>query len=145
MSDAILRVSGLCAGAELSWADLDLLAEGAALVDETERLSPKVRGQGVRLSAVLVVAQPAPAATHAVVHDDGEYRACLPLADAGLAVLAHRLDGGPLPDELGGPLRLLVPTSDNACLSVKRVTRVELTDHAEVDTVPKPTYSLRRP
>jgi DMSO/TMAO reductase YedYZ molybdopterin-dependent catalytic subunit len=61
-----------------------------------------------------------------------------------VAVLAHRLDGAPLPESHGGPLRLLVPTSDNLCLSVKRVTRIELLTHREPDTVPRPTTQLRR-
>lgn len=140
-----LTIEGLCARpGPLAWDELDALAHGDALVEHTERLSPKVRGEGVRLSAVLDLAGPDPRATHVVVHDDGEYRACLALDQARVAVLAHRSGGAPLPDGAGGPVRLLVPQSDNACLSVKRVTRVRLTDRAEADTVPRPTTPLRR-
>ena len=90
-------------------------------------------------------AKPEARATHVMIFDDGKYRACLTLAEAlDAAVLAHRLDGAPLPDAMGGPVRLLVPTSANACLSVKRVTRVQLLDHAEADTVPRPTYEVRK-
>jgi 2-dehydropantoate 2-reductase len=79
-----------------------------------------------------------------MVHDDGEYRACLTLDEARhTAVLAHRADGAPLPDSQGGPLRLLVPTSENLCMSVKRVTRIELLTQAAPDTVPRPTTPLR--
>lgn len=141
-----LKVDGACARpAELGWDDLDALARGAALVDDTAALSPKVRGQGLRLRALLDRVQPRPDATHVMVYDDGEYRACLPLAEArDAAVLAHRLDGAPLPDANGGPLRLLVPTSENLCLSVKRVVHIALLTHAEPDTVPRPTTALRR-
>jgi 2-dehydropantoate 2-reductase len=142
-----LKIEGACAApTALAWQEVDALARGAARVDDTAALSPKVRGQGVRLGAVIERAQPLPAATHAMVHDDGEYRACLTLEEArAVAVLAHRLDDAPLPEAQGGPLRLLVPTSDNLCMSVKRVTRIELLTAAAPDTVPRPTTPLRRP
>ena len=140
-----LTIEGACAAAlALSWEELDALATGDALVADTAALSPKVRGQGVRLGAVVERARPRADATHVMVHDDGDYRACLTLEQARrVAVLAHRLDGAPLPDANGGPLRLLVPTSDNLCLSVKRVSRVELLTQADADTVPRATTPLR--
>jgi DMSO/TMAO reductase YedYZ molybdopterin-dependent catalytic subunit len=142
-----LTVDGACqAPFSLAWEDLDALCAGEARVDGTERLSAKVRGEGVRLGAVIARARPLEAATHVMVYDDGEYRACLTLAEAReAAVLAHRLDGAPLPDAMGGPVRLLVPTSDNACLSVKRVVRVMLLESPAPDTVPRPSYGIRRP
>jgi DMSO/TMAO reductase YedYZ molybdopterin-dependent catalytic subunit len=141
-----LTVTGACEiPLTLDWGALDSLAHGADLVADTAALSPKVRGQGVKLGAVIDLARPLPEATHVMVHDDGQYRACLTLAEAHkVAVLAHRLDGAPLPDASGGPARLLVPTSDNLCMSVKRVTRIELLTHAEADSVPRPTTPLRK-
>jgi 2-dehydropantoate 2-reductase len=143
---SILSVEGLCAApAALDWRALDSLCRGEACVAGTERLSPKVRGEGLRLGALLSMVQPDPRATHVMVYDDDKYRACLTLDEARReAVLAHRLDGGPLPDALGGPVRLLLPASDNLCLSVKRVARIELLDHAEPDTVPRPSYAIRK-
>jgi DMSO/TMAO reductase YedYZ molybdopterin-dependent catalytic subunit len=140
-----LQIDGACAApAQLSWSDVDQLAIGDARVSDTAVLSPKVRGQGVRLGVLIDRAQPRPDATHVMVHDDGDYRACLTLAEAhASAVLAHTLDGAPLPDALGGPLRLLVPTSENLCLSVKRVVRLELLTAPAVDTVPRPSTKLR--
>ncbi len=140
-----LTVTGACEiPLTLDWGVLDSLAQGADLVADTAALSDKVRGQGVRLGAVLALARPLPTATHVMVHDDGDYRACLTLAEArDVAVLAHRLDGAPLPESSGGPARLLVPTSENRCLSVKRVTRLELLTEAAVDTVPRATTKLR--
>jgi DMSO/TMAO reductase YedYZ molybdopterin-dependent catalytic subunit len=141
----MLLIDGLCEPTTLDWSALDRLCAGEARVDGTERLSNKVRGEGVRLPAVIAAARPHADATHVMVRDDGEYRACLALdGEARGAVLAHRSDGKPLDDAMGGPVRLLVPTSDNACLSVKRVTRITLLPHAEPDTVPRPTTQLRR-
>jgi len=142
----MITISGLCAAPRtIEWPELDALCVGAAGVDETEKLSFKVRGEGVRLGALIALAEPEARATHVMIFDDDKYRACLTLSEAaGAAVLAHRLDGAPLPDAMGGPARLLVPTSANACLSVKRVTRIELLDHAEPDTVPRPTYDVRK-
>ena len=141
-----LKIEGACAApADLTWDDIDALATGAAAVPDTAALSPKVRGAGVRLGAVLARAQPTPEATHVMVYDDGDYRACLTRAEAETAaVLAHRGEGGePLPEAQGGPLRLLVPTSDNLCMSVKRVVRIALLTGAEADTVPRATTKLR--
>ena len=142
---AKLTIDGACAHpAALDWREVDALATGVARVDDTAALSPKVRGQGIRVAALLDRAQPLPTATHVMVHDDGDYRACLTLAEArAAAVLAHALDGAPLPDANGGPLRLLVPTHENLCLSVKRVVRLELLTKAAPDTVPRPTTTLR--
>src|SRR4051812_3348715 len=111
----MLTIEGLCeAPGELSWESLDGLCAGEACVDHTEQLSPKVRGEGVRLSALLARVRPPPSATHVMIYDDGNYRACLALdGDARHAVLAHRADGAPLSDAAGGPVRLLVPTSAN--------------------------------
>jgi 2-dehydropantoate 2-reductase len=141
-----LKIEGACAApAELDWAALDAMARDAALVSDTAALSPKVRGQGLRLGALLDRVGPLATATHVMVHDDGDYRACLPLDEARrAAVLAHRVDGAPLPEAQGGPLRLLVPASENLCLSVKRVARIELLTAAAPDTVPRPTTPLRR-
>jgi DMSO/TMAO reductase YedYZ molybdopterin-dependent catalytic subunit len=142
----MITVDGMCAAPQtIEWPELDALCEGAARVDATETLSPKVRGEGIKLAALLSRAQPDSRASHVMVYDDGKYRACLTLGEAReAAVLAHRLDGAPLPEAMGGPVRLLLPTNANACLSVKRVTRVELLDHAEPDTVPRPVYEVRK-
>ncbi len=130
---------------ELDWSDVDAEARGEFLVEHTERLSAKVRGEGVSLARLLARAPLLDGATHAIVHGGGDYRACLALDDCKTAVLAHRLDGAPLPESLGGPLRLLVPSADNQCLSVKAVHRIVVTRGAEPDTVPRPTTPLRKP
>src|SRR5690348_11444764 len=84
--------------ASFTWRDVDAAASADALVEHTEKLSPKVRGEGVRLYFLIDPAR-ARRATHAIVHGGGDYRACLSLAECESAVVAHRLDGAPLPAE----------------------------------------------
>src|SRR5262245_6188355 len=105
----MLKIEGLCAAPQsIDWAQLDALCQGEMCVPATaatEHLSPKVRGEGVRLAALLELAQPAAGVSHVMIHDDDKYRACLTLEEArSAAVLAHRLDGAPLPDAMGGPV-----------------------------------------
>ncbi|HZS38107.1 MAG TPA: molybdopterin-dependent oxidoreductase [Polyangia bacterium] len=145
MSEIVLTIDGpsTCTQPALTWRDVDALAKHA-LVEHTETLSAKVRGEGVRLLPLLERARFRSGATHVIVHGGGDYRACLTIAECESAVMAHRLDGAPLPAELGGPLRLLVPSSSNTCLSVKGVHHIVITDRSEPDTVPTPTSQIRK-
>ena len=55
--------------------------------------------------------------------------------------LAFALDGEPLPDERGGPLRLTVAQGGTLCWNVKDVGELRFTAHREPDSVPaKPTH-----
>ncbi len=70
-----------------------------------------LRFGGVRLETVLALAGPLPEATHLLLHARDGYTTSLPLEDA-LApdvLLAHRVDGAPLPVEHGGPCRVVTP------------------------------------
>ena len=42
------------------------------------------------------------------------------------ALFGYRMDGHPLPECMGGPLRLFVPETDDRCANVKNVIRIEL-------------------
>ncbi|MBM3939407.1 MAG: sulfite oxidase-like oxidoreductase [SAR202 cluster bacterium] len=66
---------------------------------------------GVPASALLDLCQPLPEAKYVMLHCYGGYTANITLDDLrGEGVLfASRLDGGPLPVEHGGPMRLVVP------------------------------------
>ena len=133
----MITISGLCAKSQtIEWNQLDAWCVGEARVDATEKLSPKVRGEGVKLGALLAAVEPDVSVTHVMIGDGDKYRPVCPRRSRERGGPGHRLDGAPLPDELGGPVRLLVPSNTNACLSVKRVRRVELLDHVEPDTVP---------
>jgi DMSO/TMAO reductase YedYZ molybdopterin-dependent catalytic subunit len=144
MSMLVIDGPATAGARELDWNDVDAEARGEFLVEHTERLSDKVRGEGVALARLLASAPLLDGASHAIVHGGGDYRACLTLAECRTAVLAHRLDGAPLPAQLGGPLRLLVPSAENKCLSVKAVHRIVITRGPEPDTVPRPTTQLRK-
>ena len=58
---------------------------------------------------------------------DDEFFARIPL-ERTLAngILVYRMDGHPLPERMGGPLRLFVPETDDRCANVKNVVRIEL-------------------
>src|SRR5205814_316138 len=57
--------------------------------------------------------------------DDGYASAPTDLAEVRDGVLVHSLGDGPLPDDQGGPFRLLIP-SDVACANVKGVVRIAI-------------------
>jgi len=66
---------------------------------------------GVPLAALVDVVQPRPQACFVTFHGADGYTTSLPWINAVSlkALLAYRLDGEPLPPELGGPLRCVVP------------------------------------
>jgi Oxidoreductase molybdopterin binding domain len=126
---------------ELGYADL------AALPDQVEdvgALIPGRTGGGVRLRAVLRRAGIKDGATHVTVSSsDGKFHASVPLASVREAVLAYRLGNEPLPEKLGGPIRLLIPDVEpcaigevDACANVKFVATLRLTRGAGADTRP---------
>jgi DMSO/TMAO reductase YedYZ molybdopterin-dependent catalytic subunit len=85
------------------------------------------RWQGVAVATVLDLAGPMPRARYATFHA-GDFIMSLSLEEARApgVLLAHSLDGTPLPTEHGAPLRLVVPGKD-CFYGVKWVERVELT------------------
>jgi DMSO/TMAO reductase YedYZ molybdopterin-dependent catalytic subunit len=67
--------------------------------------------RGVRLETVAALARPLAEATHVMCHAADGYSTNLPLEEAlkpGV-LLAHTLQGRPLPTEHGGPIRMVVP------------------------------------
>ncbi len=89
-----------------------------------------VKWAGVAPAVLLERAGVKPEAKYAVFHAyGGDYLSSVPLAlvTAPTTVLADALNGEPLPDKHGGPVRLVVP-DQLGYKSVKWVTRIELTD-----------------
>ncbi len=86
--------------------------------------------RGVRVRDLL---RPRPEAVAALVHAYGGYTTNLLLEDLlrEEVLLAHTLEGKPLPPERGGPVRLLVPHL-YAWKSAKWVRAIELLDHLEL-------------
>ncbi len=70
-----------------------------------------VAWKGVRLGDLLALARPRPEASHLLVHATDGYTTNLPLEEALKedVLLAHAVDGGPLPREHGGPVRVVTP------------------------------------
>jgi len=89
---------------------------------------PRVAWQGIPLSQVLALSQPAPEARYVRVCA-GAYTIVLALAEAAESLLCDTLDGQPLTREHGAPWRLVVP-GGKCFTSVKWVDRLEVTAEA---------------
>jgi DMSO/TMAO reductase YedYZ molybdopterin-dependent catalytic subunit len=87
-----------------------------------------LRFGGVRLETVLALARPNPDATHVLFHAHDGYVTNLPLEEALKedVLLAHTVDGAPLPVDHGGPCRVVTPEL-YAWKGAKWIARVEVT------------------
>jgi 2-dehydropantoate 2-reductase len=107
-------------------------------VPHVETLQPNIRGRGIRLKGLLQVPAPALGADHVTFHSgDGRFAASLPLQQAmEHGILVYELDGQSLPDQQGGPFRLVAPGLGDLCANVKGVSRIEFTHGRGRDTRP---------
>ena len=66
---------------------------------------------GVRFSEIAALVQPGDEATHVMCHGYDGYTTNLPLEEALKpdVLLAHTVNGRPLPDMHGGPVRVITP------------------------------------
>ncbi len=114
-------------------------------VDDVSRFHPARRGGGVVLNALLQRAGVKPEATYLTLHATADdFAASVPLAavrDEGIVV--YHLEGRPLPQQIGGPVRFLIrdPAACHTaelddCANVKFVDRIELTSSRGRDTRP---------
>jgi DMSO/TMAO reductase YedYZ molybdopterin-dependent catalytic subunit len=130
--------------ATLSFADLAALEASFQVVD-VSRLDPKRRGDAVRLAGLLERVKPKPSARYLTLHaSKDDFHASIPLdAVRASAILIYRLDGQPLPESAGGPIRFFIPdfaachTAEiDECANVKFVDRIELTAEKGFDNRP---------
>jgi DMSO/TMAO reductase YedYZ molybdopterin-dependent catalytic subunit len=86
--------------------------------------------RGVRFETVAALARPTSEATHVMVHASDGYSTNLPLEEALKpdVLLAHAVDGAPLPTEHGGPVRVVTPQL-YAWKGAKWVSKLEFTTH----------------
>jgi DMSO/TMAO reductase YedYZ molybdopterin-dependent catalytic subunit len=123
-----IRIDGLVAHAvELTAADLSRLQRTfleEAFVCEEGWSVPALRWGGVRLSDLLELAQPLPAARY-VRAASGAWVVPIALAEVPRGLVCDELNGEPLTIEHGAPWRLVV--SGGACY-----TNVKWLDHLEV-------------
>ncbi|MCH6558490.1 MAG: 2-dehydropantoate 2-reductase [Nitrospirae bacterium] len=120
--------------------------DGAALarlpmefqVPDVSVLMSGMRGRGIRVRGLLEVPALAIGADHATFHShDGQFAASLTLKQAQEhGILIYQLDEGPLPEQEGGPFRLVTPGLGDLCANVKGLARIELTTGPGKDTRP---------
>ncbi len=128
----MLRVDGdVRRPSDLAFEDLAALpgqiADVAALV-------PGRRGGAVRFRALLDAAGVSEHASRVTLESsDGKFSQQAPLDALESAVLVYRLADGPLPVDLGGPVRFLIPSVEDCnvpgvdrCTNVKALGRVHI-------------------
>jgi DMSO/TMAO reductase YedYZ molybdopterin-dependent catalytic subunit len=134
MPTPTLTIDGeVTAPAVLSFDELAAL-DAAFQVADVSRLDPKRKGDAVRLAGLLARVQPHPSARYLTLHASrDDFHASIPLdAVRDRAILIYRLDGRPLPESAGGPIRFFIPdfaachTAEvDECANVKFVDRLE--------------------
>jgi DMSO/TMAO reductase YedYZ molybdopterin-dependent catalytic subunit len=83
--------------------------------------------KGVRLADAIALAEPKETATHVMLHAYDGYSTNISLEEALKpdVLLAHTVDGEPLPREHGGPVRVITPQL-SAWKGAKWIKRIEL-------------------
>ncbi|MSS73174.1 MAG: hypothetical protein EXS64_17030 [Candidatus Latescibacteria bacterium] len=125
-AEAVLTVDGLVRRPlRLTYADL----RGApGQIEDVGAMAPGRKGAGLRVETVLSQADPGPSARQITFHSaDGAFEASVSIQEArDRGILIYRLREDPLPESAGGPVRLIIPGTEDACNNVKRVVRVEV-------------------
>lgn len=109
-----LRVFGLAEEKTFSWDDLLALPQTDMTKDfhcVTHWSKMDVSWTGVLSTELMKHVTPDPAATHILFHCYGGYTTNLSIEDflAPNCLLAHKLEGQPIPTEHGGPVRTVIP------------------------------------
>jgi DMSO/TMAO reductase YedYZ molybdopterin-dependent catalytic subunit len=114
-------------------------------VADVSRLVPGRKGDAVTLAGILSLVQPKSTAKYLGLHSStDDFHASVPLtAVAERALVIYCLDGQPLPEKSGGPVRFFIPdfaachTAEiDECANVKFVDRIELTAEKGFDNRP---------
>lgn len=114
-------------------------------VADVSQIDPKRKGTAVTLAGLLELVGVAPDAKWLGLHSSKDnFHASIPLAAVReRALLIYQLDGGPLPESAGGPVRFFIPdfaachTAEiDECANVKFVDRIELTAERGYDNRP---------
>ncbi len=118
--------------------DLDALAaiDPGRQVSDASRLDPARKGQAVALVGLLEAAEAMPEADYLTLHASADdFYASIPLAAVrDRAFVVYRIDGRPLSEAEGGPLRLFIrdvaschADQVDECANVKFLDRIEMT------------------
>jgi len=111
------------------------LPEEHQIADVTPMM-PGIQGRAITVKGLLDVPALKVESDHVTFHSmDGKYAATLTLQQArDFGLLLYELDDQPLPDEKGGPFRLITPGLGDLCANVKSVGRIEVTKGPGRDT-----------
>jgi 2-dehydropantoate 2-reductase len=111
------------------------LPEEHQIADVTPMM-PGIQGRAITVKGLLDVPALKVESDHVTFHSmDGKYAATLTLHQArDFGLLLYELDDQPLPDEKGGPFRLITPGLGDLCANVKGVGRIEVTKGSGRDT-----------
>lgn len=96
------------------------------------------KGTGIRLRGLLDIPALQLGVDHVTFHShDGKFSASLTLEQAReFGILLYDMDGEAIPDQKGGPFRLIAPGLGDLCAHVKGVNRIEVTKGVGKDTRP---------
>jgi DMSO/TMAO reductase YedYZ molybdopterin-dependent catalytic subunit len=128
----------------LTFTDLAAIG-GEHQVIDVSRIVPGRKGDAVRLAGVLQLVRPKGTAKYLGLHSSADdFHASIPLsAVADKALVIYRLDGQPLPEKSGGPVRFFIPDfaachthEIDECANVKFVDSIELTAEKGFDNRP---------
>jgi DMSO/TMAO reductase YedYZ molybdopterin-dependent catalytic subunit len=131
-AESMLRVEGnVRRPSELGF---DELAALPGQIADVAALAPGRRGGAVPFRSLLDAVGVSESASRVTLESaDGEFSQQAPLAALESAVLVYRLAAGPLPVDLGGPVRFLIPNLEDCnvpgvdrCTNVKALGRVRI-------------------
>jgi DMSO/TMAO reductase YedYZ molybdopterin-dependent catalytic subunit len=129
---------------KLRFEDLSSIASRYQVTD-VSRLLPGRNGDAVKLAGILELVRPTSTAKYLGLHSStDDFHASIPLSEVSdQALVLYRLDGQPLPEKSGGPVRFFIPdfaachTEEiDECANVKFVDRIELTAEKGFDNRP---------
>jgi 2-dehydropantoate 2-reductase len=114
-------------------------------VPDVSQLASGFKGKGVRVKGLLEVPAMAIGADHVTFHSlDGKFAACLTIPQAvEHGILIYELGGAPLPEQKGGPFRLIAPGLGDLCANVKGVGRIQVSKGPGRDTRPSLNCDLK--
>jgi len=145
MNSKLLTIDGnVESPRSLTFADLAAIPMEHQVAD-VSRLVPGRKGDAVKLAGILELVKPGAAAKWLGLHAAADdFHASIPLeAVVDKALVIYRLDGQPLPEKAGGPVRFFIPDfaachthEIDECANVKFVDRIELTAEKGFDNRP---------
>lgn len=106
---------------------------------DVSTLMPGMQGQGIKLSGLLELVTAHPVADHVTfTSQDGQYSASLTIHQArDFGILVYQVDGLPLPQNKGGPFRLITPGLGDLCANVRNIGQIKVSTGPGTDTRPE--------